>query len=416
MPITETFDAAVGAQALGSWEVAFRPGTQAVLGAYEPRTIYTGGGPAHNWRRDTLVVTPTWIGPNPDRSQLLAASMWSGRIERLAFGTQGWSVSGPSILAWIGDANNPSWGPGVGMYGSTLWTSTLGAYLTSISGAMNGLSWTSSGLSMNNLDVSIHPADAIRDTLNKIIRATSTPTEYRMRPDGTLLFAPRGSNFAFATTVPRVFLSDRGPVGVDGDLACYRVEGDFEIDYSAEPSSVVWLTVNPFWVVIESASAIIVDRSTRDFGGSDTAWVDCLLGVNDPEIKVADLGEILMGMRRVERLSCKVDAAALLKDLRAGDHAWVHLPGQMLWDPSEVVRVGGQQANPIKVRVGQVTQPIRRGMGVYVLHNATAAGNVVEDVTHLVEFEDGPCSVECDPLPSTRQLVRGATHRKGWDR
>jgi hypothetical protein len=422
MPFTEVFDSDQGFPGLGGFTVRFAPGSQRILGAAPTTVPATEGGPTRNWLRDTICITPHRLDPGASRATVLSQALFSGRVAKFRFelGDQPWTVSGPSILAWIGDDDSPSKGPGLHADGVANWTSTLSAYLTTLStnNRLNGLSWSSSGLSTNSLGSVSSPqpisdADPTRDRINKVIRLTSTRTEYRCTPTGELRFAPAdsGNSYAFVQN-PRVIFVSQGTVGADGDLIGYRVTGSVEFDWST------FCAAGDAWSDTWSKSYLNADRLTRDFGGVNADTTSILLGHKNEELRNINIDDVVNNnYRRRDRMAFDVDAHSLMRDLHAGDYVWVWIPELLIYDLDEHVNYGGEETHPLRVRTSLVTCPIRPEHGVYIIHNASGTGgaNSVEDLTDFVIADDGPAHVEFDPPPTTRRIVRGSRWRKSHD-
>lgn len=416
------FNSETGAPGLGSFSIDFEPGSTWLLGAYASRDAVDAGGPTQNWAFDTLVVTPSRMG-NPSRSELLEAALWSGRIQRFSFDTKPstpWTISGPSILAWLGDGDTPGKGPGINSYGTTS-ASNLGTYLTSFlttGGHTNGLSWSSSGLSASAMGIKIEKHDSARDRINKMLRASGSGAEYRCTPAGELLFAPVGGSYAYRQT-PTVILTTRNLDGRDGDLEAFKIEGTAELDWGDVTDSV--LAYNDNAAVPWSASSVFVGagRNFKDFGGVNSAAMSALMAVNDDQGYLGFSAMLYQMFRRKDRLSLQVSAGMLAKYVNCGDHVWIDAPELLLNDPEESINFGGMETHPIKARTSEMVCPLRKENGVYIIHNATASGgaNAVEDLSEKVipQSDKATASLSFDPLPPNRRQIQGTRWRSGFE-
>jgi len=418
VPFTTTFNSEGGYPGLGSFRVTFKPGTQHILGAYETRDGNDFGGPTQRWKKDTICITPTDIG-QADRSEVLAASIFSGRahVFGAAIGDYPWTVGGPTILVWLGDDDTPARGPGIDSYGSSSYT--FAGYLDSFLGTgghTGGLTYSYSGAPTGTWDAEIKKDDSARDKINKLVRTADC--EYRMAPDGELLFGERGEDYAFRTTTPQVILTEGAMTGRDGDLWAFQIKsGRIAMDWGPEIAQVTAYSdvASPMWsksFTLEASPG----RGGKNFDGTTTNTTMALMGVDDEEAR-ADLDAALYAQfRRMDRLRMQIDADVLAAFINTGDTVWVDAPSLWLWDPDQSINFAGAETHPIPARTAKMRCPIREGMGVYIIHNHTETGgtNAVERLTEFVQFETGPAELEFDPLPPTRAWVRGSRWRSDY--
>lgn len=409
---TETFDSEKGAPGLGSFSIEFRPGTQHILGPHVTRTSLVAGGPTENFKKDTLVITGADLG-TASRAEVLAASIFSGRIDRFRLPVRsvgGWSFSGPTILAWIGNADSPSVGT-VGIYDdATLETlaSLLGSY---VSAQLNFLTQTTEASTPSgSLGIDLNGYDTVRDQINQAVLAKGA--EYRCTPQGVLRFAGRGDDSVFRET-PVVILTAYPTVNRDGDLWAFQIDGEVEYDYGPEANQV--LSHNGDGVTLVDSEDDGGARYGYGFNGTNDAEQDVAIG-STGVWQAADLATQLQDtFCRKNRMNLQVDADSLASYVNAGDHLWVHAPEAFLSDDAENINFAGEETHPIKLRTSSITCPVRSTHGVYVIHNSTAYGgtNAVERLNDYVVFDDsGQAKLEFDSPPGMRKLVRG----RGWYR
>lgn len=420
---TETFDAEKGAPGLGSFQIDFRPGTQdEVLGPDVERTAEVAGGAMENFKRDLIVVTGVDLGEEVTRSELIAGSIWQGVavVFDLPVGADearngGWSISGPSPLFYLGNADSPGMGhvvsPGASMSSMAMWQ--VFDHLDSLTtGAIAGIPYSYSGLSTNVLGVEASDLSSARDVLNLAIQNTTVKTEYRFDPVSGMVFAAAGTSTAFRQT-PQVMLTSEKAADRDGDLFAFSVSGRVGFDYASEAR----------YAYSGASSGDFSERATYTYDGLDypAGWGTAVVGVRVDESDIAstaDLDDLLTSTYcRKERMVLNVDAYSLKDHLNAGDYVWVNCPEAFLVDTQENINFNGEETHPIKLRTSSLTCPIRKTHGVYVIHNATRYGGT-NAVTRLNDFMEWPemetekASVSFGPIPSTRKLVNGKAWRK----
>lgn len=415
---TTTFDSERGAPGLGSFTVEFREGTQHILGPHAIRTNLVAGGPLENFKKDMLVVTSTDLGPNPSRADVLAASIFTGRIDRFrlplrADSGRTWAMTGPSILAWIGSGDNPA----VGVFGlaDTSTAHTIGTLLLNLNGAqLNYLTYTiDASVPGTSLGIDLDGYDSVRDQINKAIIVKGV--EYRCTTAGVLHFAARGDDSVFRET-PTVMFTAHPTTNRDGDLWAFEIDGDVEYDYGPEANQIV---SHDGTAVVDSADDTGDLRYGYGFDGTNDAEQDVAIG-SEGVWQAADLdAQLANTFCRKNQMSLTVKAHSLADYLNAGDHVWVHAPDAFLYDDTESIDFAGEETHPIKLRTSALTCPVRRTHGVYVIHNSTAYGgaNTVVRVNDYVAWpedsETATATVEFDSPPGMRKLVRGRRWFRG---
>lgn len=414
---TETFDSEKGAPGLGSFSIEFRPGTQHILGPHVTRTTQVAGGPTYNWRNDTIVITSTDLGPSASRSDVLSAALFSGRLLTfdIPIGIDNgstWSVGGPSILAWWG-GTDPAFATVGGLLVEDA-TKSLALLLLLCIGNHQGLTYTVDGsVSTNALGVEFEAQDPLRDFVNKAIRATTTATEYRATPAGNVIFAARGDDAAYRQT-PQVMFTSQPITMRDGDLWSFQVTGRVTFDYSLEALSANASDATHSYI----SDTDFGDRLYYDFGGTDVAVESVKFGDKPENNNLNTSDQLASVFCRKERMSLNVKAYSLKEYMNAGDYVWVNCPEAFLEDAAENINFAGEETHPIKLRTASMSCPVRSTQGVYVIHNATQYGgeNAVERLNDYVMFADDTqtASVEFDPAPPMRKLVRGRRWRSGF--
>lgn len=417
------FDVEGGFPGLGTFNLEFRPGTQHILGPHVTRTAEVAGGPTENYKHDTICITSQDLGPNPTRSDVLAASLFSGLAQKFTVpigADRGWSIGGPSILALLGNADNPGIGPHGITDDATVHTITsLLTYHFVTTNIVNGLTRTAGGsLSSNSLGIDLTEYDTVREQLNKALPNTTVATEYRCTPAGVCIFDARGGTSAFRQT-PQVMLTSDPVTMRDGDLWAFQVSGSVEYDYTGEAEYVYTYNAAPWSDSAEFSGRLIYafDGPVAD-GGTGNATMSIFLG-GDDYLENADLDDYLTNTyRRKERMTLDVAAYSLADYINAGDYVWLNCPEAFLIDPTKTINFAGEETHPVGLRTSALTCPVRSSHGVYVIHNATQyLGNysVVERLNdYLAPCDDtSPASVELDPMPAVRKLVNGRRYRKG---
>lgn len=426
MTVREAFDPAGGFPLLGQFDIQFKRSSEHILGPWvNPSADYLGWGPCENWKHDTIVITKTPLGP-ATRAEVLANALWSGKATRFTPGGKGkgWRLEGPSILAWMGDDDSPSKGPCINFDGQTAYPSTLGVYLLATIGGTasenGGLTHSTSGLSANALNCDISEADSLRDRINKLLPLTDTPSEYRIDPDGELVFSARGDGGAYRVD-PVVFFGPDVPNSREGAKVGYGAAVSASYDYGTEANILLFYDSSGTHIANGVMSG--TEREIHTFKGTDAAndYIRKAL-VNDlaSDMSSAARNDILKYQYdRRSTIKLSVPSGRVKQDVVCGDWVFVDAPECWIANYSAGQLFGGKERYPMALRTTTMEWPITQDMGVYVIHNATAylGTDATQDLRPFIEFEAGPTTIGLTRgKPVTiRNVVKGTGQLNTWD-
>lgn len=403
------FDLDERAPQLGQFRINFKPDASDfrkwAVGNYQAN--YPG------WHFDTICVTPQRIrDPGITRATVLANAVFSGMVEDAEYGSfdEPWSVSGPSIVAMLGNGSSPSLGPcGFASGGSV----SLATFLVALFGGgttpgayTNGLTLNSAATcSGNTIDDDATGAETARQLIERWQRQTTDPTEWWCNPAGSCKFAVEGNTAVFTQT-PTVMFARGVPRGTFAQIECFPTT--FKMHHS-------WRDLAYEVIMDDGAGSLVASSVTATDGGTfDPAIeMDAMYGGGGANGGRAayyrgdgagvEAGALLEGRHRATRnghfnVSAKTDAYCLASYIKPGDYAYIHDRDTYIDSTSAEIIASGRIYNPASVRLVSMDCPIKPGMGVYRLANGSGTGpdfggswpywTWVEDITDRILFAD----------------------------
>lgn len=421
MTYTEVFDCGTGLPGLGSFSVRFRPGSQIKL--LGPHVASTGNGeregPTQNWANDTLVVTPGRLGADVDRATLLDAAIYSGELLRFRAERGGsWSATGVGILNWLGDSENkgPAVGQGTDYTNASQYTGTLADYLLALwaGGWSNGITFdaTDASVPTSACNCAVRDMGCARERINTL--CTVKEVEYWMYPDGSCVFAGIGDDAVFVQT-PKVLFARGVGYSREASLVSFPCEIIPDLDYGPVASDTFARTSDG----VTNESSVAPPGSAKfpnDFTGTSAGVRTKFLGASDELLTQPVNPE---QYRRRDTIDIEIGSQTIRQDVKPGDYVYVHDPMWGLIDTANAVIHAGRTMAPIKRRVSEMTSPITRENGVYVLHQNSAYGgtNAVQAVHDQVMPDTGPTTVRlATGSPRTlKAALLGSQWRQRWD-
>lgn len=419
-----------GLMTTGSFNIPLREDT--------PREIRTALG---KW--DTVCFTPGQIGGTRGGAQQMTiaemqdVSMFTGvvlgRRRGRAPGAQTpgrpASISGASIVSWLGDASGK--GPFTFYIAGTT-TTTLGIRLIALDAGggfpgsyTNGIRLgTTTSVSANNIADAPVWFETPRSMVDRWCRMTTARTEWRVTPDGTWNFRPAGTY--------DIYLGDPvngQPVVIGEDLTeeirsnmvvVPATSLDVEEDFSEYASAVR---------VSKSGSTDYATTGPLEFNfnNTDYAWMDAVVRADTSAsaTDMTNLGDSSAEDNYVDRYTYRltVDPDFLLaRWLGPGARFYLYDPDAGQVDASNAVIVGGQQISPATVRLTGMSYPITPQMGVYgwatyrvgsSLATVLATPPVMTDLTPWIDYAAEPKATTLDvgarPIGLTRAIRQGIT-------
>lgn len=436
MPVRQGFNIAEGAPEMGRFTVKLKPDAP---GGWRSTAISGLNGLFF----DTVCITPARIRDSGlTRSTVLSKAVFSGLVAEAECGSvqEPWSLSGPSLVAWLGNADNPSIGPtGFTSAGSV----SLASFLASLFGGgtpagkyVNGLQLYSAATCDTN---SITDAAALGETARELIdrwcRQTTNPTEWWVRPDGQAHFAIQG-NSAIFTQTPTVLFGRDIESGTYGGYNCYRI-GTGQVRYSSQDyanavilydgASSTEQTINSTYGTFDPSVQMMTTGSiasdTTD-GGNLSAYYRADGGTYEALFLLEYRHKNGAGATRIinedwRTRTITVDAPGLPAVLKPGDFCYFYDPDTYATDTiaSNEVTINGRLMHPVAVRVASMDWPILPGMGVYLISNGSGDAldgsgayndfDTVTDLSDYVLYDSGPARVDFNTNPPS---VRKATH------
>lgn len=440
MTVSEKFDPASGFPTLGGWTLTMKNGSQSLLGNHvNPAADYLGFGAPENWKYDTLVITPSPMGPI-DATTAYANAIYQGRIVDFVPPKQGgsWTIGGESVLAWLGNDDSPSAGPGIRQNGwpdggavpgpggtYDPYTNTLAVYLAVLfASPVNGFTYSTSGsLSANALNVRISQFDCYRDRINKLLGITTVPTEYRVKySTRELMFAEQGSTYAYRQT-PQVFVGPDMPITREGTRAGYTATVDVKkVSYRNEVGdgyfttsgynaggtttgqSIGAVAARNVYGPDGNAAAIgktIVDEDAAARGGAHTNAADRILRAN---------------YDRMIDLDVTIPNSHARQDINCGDYIAVEDPDQWIQNTANGQLMGGRERFPVYLRSTSLDWGITREHGVYVVHSHDASMSVTDLRGEFVPDESFlRIGVAKNKPVNVRTLAKGTAQANSWN-
>lgn len=380
----------------GSFEIDLDPAT--------PRSIVEG------LKTFSTISVTAGRDSSLDEAAVLDLAMFSGVLRRRSNNLC--TISGPSVLAWIGDEDGK--GPTlIGTYdgsdpgGANALIDDIfndGAFAkfrtNNITLGTNGLPTTTLWAATDT----IWPLDVLRPWLDNICQFTGW--QYRMNPDRTFDIAEAGELF---TTTPTLLVVPSWLAESPTDVSYRVVAGTIRATNSNDNYATgVRLDATPYPGSADVASG--APSMPGDPGGTD-AVINKLLDSSNDFDSFAE-GDAAADVELLERFSTEnlIDVTLPLDDPKAhvepGDSIYVYDPLQGLQLPTITqVFALGQVMFPIVVDVKEMTWPVCEGMGVYAIQNDT--GDVV-DLTDFVQWGTGDTSLRVGARwPTLAEVVNG---------
>jgi hypothetical protein len=401
----------------GSWELRLKKETPAFVRA----RINAFAVP------DYLVVLPTHI-PAEDLTwdSVLAASIYTGCILKHTRTDPGkpMPIGGMNLLWLLGDTSRSPDIPRGAFTGVTTFPLVL-AYLFFNDARSNGLHYSDVGVPTTAVGFSWDTKESTWSIIERWRKATSPETQFRLRHDGTILFAAYNDADLFVQT-PTIVVSSVASPGRRAGLTWAKAE------------SVEW---------IRDRLGTSTSVRYEDAGGSVTTTTDFNVksfraGTSVNLTTVVQSSETsapgsFAGGRYGPRYETRVTGVEGLQvgvDLNVGDTISVHDPwGFAAADIAALaggygsVDVDGTLAPLYSQQITGARWPVQSGMGVYWLTTSAAStgagapaqfpdegsGYLVRDITEWVEFESGgpelalgamPIRVETPPIFKGREV------------
>lgn len=384
----------------GAWNVTLRADT--------PMSVRNALG-----EKDTVIFMPGRIaGTAGGASQvsaadMLALSMFTGRLDRQTMAPFGERclMSGPSIVAWMGDSSGkgPYYGPGYS--GSTTMGIRLIAYFVTVAYTGGITLGSTTGISANNFtDTAVAYGETVRTAFDRWCGLTTVPTQWKVSPAGVMDFTPSGTYTIFngdsKVLVGRGLKAERR-----SDLTVIPFESlTVETDYS-ESTTNVWATDGAGNYEVSAGAA----TAGKTFDGVHTPVINVMdrLSTNPT---TADL-QLYADHRAADvyvprsRYQMTLPADALLADvLDPGGRFY-------LWDPilnqtgSATIIANGKQIQPTLLRCTGISYPVTKGMGVYGWAHWTNSGAFV-DLSPWIDYDAEPRATTVDVGPPPSGLTR----------
>lgn len=229
--------------------------------------------------------------------------------------------------------------------------------------------------------------------------------EYRVNPDGTL---DAGTEAQLFTTTPTAIIAkesgdDPSLEGVVGDLAT-----DLDID---DYTTRVVLLASGEGESVATGSADAASVPYKDLHGNDVVRTRIVNESETSSTNAAARAQLQLNRFSSARQALTLTASDYEIDgsFDVGDTIWVYDPDQGLTDTDNEVQFRGRTLNPVAIRVLGITQPVKRGMGVYHRDKDGAW----EDLTDLVVWSNGSSTIEVGANPrkltssSASQVISG---------
>lgn len=429
--ITEGFDPSVCAPTLGGFSVRFKPGTESkLLGPHVAETtdgngIIRRGGRVENWGQDSIYFTPTRLA-NPTAASVKASALFAGRCDKFAFGVEGnpWTLSGTSILAWMGTADGISPGLRTTYTAAAPYTGTLADYLLAQVVAVyhGGLDYDATTVTATALNVAINGNDSLREQVIQLTQVAEA--EFFCHPSGTVEWQDKNDTAGTVFTwTPTVIFGDGIQSGREAGMVGYQSALSPTFDFTNQAATV--RMTNSAGTSGSSFRHSPTLRYPRLYGGASASASFSepvkFLGADDETFdQYAGTGpftKLDAEYLRRDMVPCEVDAPMIRRECKPGD--WVYLISERtgIIDTANAVNYGGRTLVPQKRRVTGLDYPITEGMGVYVHHDlSNYDSGAVQDVTEDVMWETGTTTVSLDTTApkSLRRAVLGTQHRPTW--
>ena len=354
-------------------------------------------GVVENLEAFSLIVVTAGRMANPDASELLQASRWTGILRDRS--EKGTVIGGPSIMAWMGDDDEK--GPEV--------TET-------IDGTTSGLAMIQDLVSPNSNLNGLYEGD-LSSLPGTTVWASKTATEtsrqfldrlhvalgwhYRVRPN-LLLDVGETAEDLFRTD--EVFISPRAPLF---DLALRMVRGEVTVSATDEDFATRITVIDGGYS--GSATGLVAINNAR-FASGGEFWRRIFgndLGSNAACAALAArelLGQF-SSKRRIE-VSIEMDDPAAF--IEPGDTVlvWDQIAG--VRNSANEINAPGGVAYPLSASVSEMTWPVGPGKALYVIQNSDAS---VVDLTDVFVPETGMTKLAVGiRWPFLEEVVNGRTY------
>jgi hypothetical protein len=398
MPLTLTF------MGLGGFQLQLVPETPDEL-----RQVFL---PTSSHFHDTVIVTPTRllddvgkvVSKTSYNNALLSQSRFTGRIDfvRRAGPNEALQISGPSLLAWLGDQNQkgaPAFTGPVGSPGSV--AGRIGTMMTGSPGATNGITASSIASGPGTITDDIDTATSIRDNLERLRLLSTSPTEYVVHPNGLLetfdqvdthLHVAGDSKFLVGPNLQREEQHGLNLTILPADLTVDEDWSDLctdiaAIDQFGNQSDVVD-SARALKSLDGSAQARIAVKFSDD-GTTDPTGADI------PQKGTALLADTYCTKYRYTIALDAMDSSTWLQGVEPGANIYVYDPLRDQTDSANPVLANGHEIGAALVQVTAQTLPIVPGMGVYAIRTSDASYKVA-DLSTFVDYRREPqrCTLE----------------------
>lgn len=377
-------------------------------------------------RWDTIVVTSGRIDNPEDMTpaELMGVAVFSGRIDGRELGgpNRPWRLTGAGIGAWLGDAKNAG-NYGGPVAGVTPMTSRLNQVFSSFSPPPINSNMISLGttahISTNNIDENSAAEESPRTMVERWCGMTDVPTEYRIRPDAVMDFAPasgvgQGGIFpgdpASTTTVQTVVIGRGLTEERNIEHIIYGISDDgltVKTDWTQYANQVRTRSVGG--AIHWSGVSAIGYGSDYTFDGVNIAsvliWYPDLqsdAGTTDLDNLAFQLQTAKYGTRYNYSLKLGSEVWCIADDMVPGARFLLHDPWTDQVDPAEFMELQGAQLSPKTVRCHGYSYPFRPGMG-FIGISTCDASNDVTDLSEYVDFAAEPTetTIEVEQQPPT---------------
>lgn len=342
-------------------------------------------------RGDHLIITTGRLFDSDITASVLKAqAIYSMRIDRIE--NDDLTFSGPSIMAWIGDGDNPSKGfiSSIGFGGVAPYTVTtlVNALTWPANGISKGSNFGSSPVSVNDTFVNL----TTRAALNRWCRITGD--EYRVNADGSLDWgAPDSSTFwRFASSMTLLLMEGAAGRDLDG------IDGMPVTRFEVSKSGADFINFS----AAQDDALTTVDTGVGTVRGGFTA-ATTLVGQFEGGIPTGSTVDrantmITKGVDQ-EIITVSIDpkvehVASYFTKNQPGDYVYVYNEERRLIDLSNQLPYRGALVHPRSdLRVLEMKTPVTRSNGVYLYpteyhqHGVAAGTAPIVDWADYVEFE-----------------------------
>lgn len=367
-------------------------------------------------------------------ANVLANSLFTGRIDHLTRGGPGepFTIQGPSILAWMGDANGkgqPISGTASGAPASLLsriGSNVLAALPASNAGFDVSLHWTSASIGVTVTD-DVDEEASQRSNLDRLRvlggnAAGTVPlaVEYYAAPDGTLHLFNHG-DYSWFRGDSR-FIIGPGLVqdehdNSSGTTPVYRiVQGDIKVDEDWSD----WAgRINSRDTAGNSQQ--YARGGPRTFDGvhttqSPSVWLSQIqgsVGADELTFQAANLAVTQYTTKYRYTITLDpADALRFVSEVSAGARIYVYDPNRAQSDTATSIMVNGRQTGCILLRVDSMTYPLADGLdGLHLTVVRTSDGSLTAaDLTTYIDQSREPRTVQIQVGERARTvtgIVRG---------